>query len=324
MAPTSPIELSGTGTRFANTPAPLPTGFVDRLTAVTEVVTDVEAVADVSRDWWPLALHWALAGQVPQRAALVARPADTNQVAQVLALCEEAGVPVTPAGGRSGVCGASVPVFGGVLLDMTRLDQVRSVDEISGVVEVDAGVFGPDLESRLREGHGLTVGHFPQSFEIATVGGLEIVRADGRVIRTGGAPAAATGPDLTQLFAGSEGTLGVITRVWLRARPVPLHTAMRAFRFTTVHDGFEACRRIVRRAPRRPCCVSTTRPNRLAAAGAMARRAHCWCSTRATPRSSTPRSRSWTASAGRSLSRPSHASSRSGSSTATTRRPCRP
>jgi alkyldihydroxyacetonephosphate synthase len=268
-APTSPIELTGTGTRLATEPAPLPAGFVERLAAIAEVVTDVEAVADASRDWWPLALHWALAGQVPQRAAVVARPADTSQVSQVLALCDEARVPVTAAGGRSGVCGASVPVFGGVLLDMTRLDRIGDVDAIAGIVEVEAGVFGPDLESRLRGEHQLTVGHFPQSFDISTVGGwvacrgagqystrygkiedmvvgLEVVRADGRVIRTGGAPAAAVGPDLTQLFSGSEGTLGVITRVWLRAHPVPPHTAMVAFRFATVHDGFEACRRIVR------------------------------------------------------------------------------
>ena len=147
-APTSPIELTGTGTRFATEPAPLPAGFLDRLTAIAEVVTDVEAVADASRDWWPLALHWALAGQVPQRAAVVARPADTSQVSQVLALCDEARVPVTAAGGRSGVCGASVPVFGGVLLDMTRLDRIGDVDAIAGIVEVEAGVFGPDLESR--------------------------------------------------------------------------------------------------------------------------------------------------------------------------------
>jgi len=268
-APTSPIELTGTGTRLATEPAPLPADFLDHLGAITEVVTDVEVVADASRDWWPLALHWALAGQVPQRAAVIARPAGTHEISQVLALCDAARVPVTPAGGRSGVCGASVPLFGGVLLDLTRLDQVRSVDEIAGVVEVDAGVFGPDLESCLRGEHSLTVGHFPQSFDISTVGGwvacrgagqystrygkiedmldgLEVVLADGRVIRTGGAPAAATGPDLTQLFAGSEGTLGVITRVWLRAHPLPSHTATLARRFASVHDGFEACRRIVR------------------------------------------------------------------------------
>ena len=63
--------------------------------------------------WWPLGLHWSLAGQVPKRAVAVARPASTDEVGRVLAACNEAGVPVTAAGGRSGVCGASAPVFGG-------------------------------------------------------------------------------------------------------------------------------------------------------------------------------------------------------------------
>ena len=268
-SPTSPIELTGTGARLATEPVALPDGFVDRLAEITEVVTDLESVAEASRDWWPLALHWALAGDVPQRAAVVVRPGNTGEVSRVLALCDEARVPVTAAGGRSGVCGASVPVFGGVLLDTTRLDRIGDVDEVAGVVEVEAGVFGPDLEATIRVHHQLTVGHFPQSFDISTVGGwvacrgagqystrygkiedmlvgLEVVLADGRVVRTGGAPAAATGPDLTQLFAGSEGTLGVITRAWLRAHPAPSHAAKAAYSFTTLDDGFEACRRIVR------------------------------------------------------------------------------
>jgi alkyldihydroxyacetonephosphate synthase len=168
------------------------------------------------------------------------------------------------------VCGASVPVFGGVLLDLTGLDQVGEIDAVSGVVEVEAGVFGPDLEQAIGADHGLTVGHFPQSFDLATVGGwvacrgagqystrygkiedmvvgLEVVLADGRVIRTGGAPAAAVGPDLTQLFVGSEGTLGVATRVWLRAHPVPPHRRMAAYRIGELGGGFEICRRILRR-----------------------------------------------------------------------------
>ncbi len=127
------------------------------------------------------------------------------------------------------------------------------------------GTFGPDLEHELRETHGLSVGHFPQSFDLATVGGwvasrgagqystrygkiedmvvgLEAVLADGTVIRTGGAPAAAAGPDLTQLLVGSEGTLAVITRVWLRTHPVPTHERRAAYAFDSFADGIEACR----------------------------------------------------------------------------------
>ncbi len=266
--PTPPIELTGTESRFGSG-VELPAGLVDGLRTICTTVTDVAALADASRDWWPLALHWALAGQVPQRAAVLVRPSDAAEVAAVLTACNDARVPITPAAGRSGVCGASVPVFGGVLLDLTGLDQVGEVDAVSGVVEVAAGVFGPDLERQLTTVHGLTVGHFPQSFELATVGGwvacrgagqystrygkiedmvvgLEVMLADGRIVRTGGAPAAAVGPDLNQLFVGSEGTLGVITRVWLRAHPVAEARRTAAYRFGTIGEGFEACRRIIR------------------------------------------------------------------------------
>ncbi len=267
--PTQPIELLGTDGRLPS-PNPLAPEVLDALRQACPVVTDLAPVADASRDWWPLAMHWALRGQVLQRAAVVARPTDRSQVAAVLRICNEARVPVTPAGGRSSVVGGTVPAFGGVLLDLTGLQGVLSVDAVSGLVEVLAGTFGPDLERELREQHSLTVGHFPQSFDIATVGGwvghrgagqystrygkiedmvagLEVVMADGAVVRTGGFPAGAQGPDLTQMFVGSEGTLGVVTSVLLRTHPVPAAERRAAYAFATFEEGLEACRRILRR-----------------------------------------------------------------------------
>jgi alkyldihydroxyacetonephosphate synthase len=243
-----------------------------RLSSVCASVTaDDGARAEAGRDWWPLAISWAAAGSVPSRPAVVARPTDTAQVSAVLALCDTAGVPVTAAGGRSGVCGASVPLFGGVALDLCGLAGIVDVDETSLVADVRAGTFGPDLEDGLRGGHGVTLGHWPQSMALSTVGGwlacrgagqysnrygkiedmvlgLEVVLADGRVVRTGGrGPRSATGPDLTQLFVGSEGTLGVITEARLRVHPVPAAEGRRAFGFASFADGLEACRRILRR-----------------------------------------------------------------------------
>ena len=267
--PTSPIELTGAVARLGAVAA-LPPGFGERIGAICANTTDVAATAEASRDWWPLAMHWSLAGQVLQRAALVARPTDTAQVAAVVAMCNDAGVPITAAGGRSGVLGASIPLFGGVLLDLTAMQGIVAVDTTSGVVEVLPGTFGPELETELRAGHGLTIGHFPQSFDIATVGGwvacrgagqystrygkieqmvvgLEVVLANGSIVRTGGFPAGAQGPDLTQLFVGSEGTLGIITRVWLKAHPVPPTEQRAAYAFPTFEAGLEACRRILRR-----------------------------------------------------------------------------
>jgi alkyldihydroxyacetonephosphate synthase len=266
---TPPIELDGSAARWVGA-VDVPAEVVTALREVGEVVDDEASVADCSRDWWPLALHWALEGQVPARAAAVVRPTTTRAVAEVVRICADAQVPLTVAGGRSGVCGASVPIHGGVVADLTGLAGIGEVDAVSGLVEVLAGTFGPDLETELQLRHGLSVGHFPQSFDLATVGGwvacrgagqystrygkiedlvagLEVVLADGTTVRTGGAPAAAVGPDLTQLFVGSEGTLGVITRVWLRAHPLPETERRAAYWFGAFADGIEACRTMVRR-----------------------------------------------------------------------------
>jgi alkyldihydroxyacetonephosphate synthase len=239
--------------------------------ACDRVSTDDGERAEAGRDWWPLAIGWAVAGQVPAQPAVIARPTDTAQVAAVLSLCNEERVPVTAAGGRSGVCGASVPAHGGVALDMCGLAGIGDVDSDSLVCDLRAGTFGPDVEAGLRDGYGLTLGHWPQSMDLSTVGGwlacrgagqysnrygkiedmvrgLEVVLADGSVIHTGGhGPRSATGPDLTQLFVGSEGTLGIITEGRFRVHPVPEGESRRAFGFPTFADGLEACRQILRR-----------------------------------------------------------------------------
>ena len=251
----------------------VPTAVVERLRAAcTTVVTrheDPAGVAEASRDWWPLAMHWALRGQVLRTASVVCRPASTAEVAAVVAVCHDAHVPVTTAGGRSGVCGASVPVFGGVVLDTTAFQGVVAVDDRSLTVTVLPGTFGHELEATLRDRHGLTVGHWPQSIELSTVGGwvacrgagqysnrygkiedivqgLEVVLADGRVLDLDAGPSASSGPDLRHLLMGSEGTLGVITRVSLRARPAPAHEQRSAWSFASWEDGLDACRRALR------------------------------------------------------------------------------
>jgi alkyldihydroxyacetonephosphate synthase len=257
----TPAHLKVTGWRDA-------TALLPRLAAAcadTHVADDA-----ASRDWWPLAMHWTLAGEVPSPASVVCRPADPGEVAAVVAICHAEGMPVTAAGGRSGVCGASVPVFGGVVLDVTALAGVVGVDDTSLVADVRAGTFGHHLEAELREQHGVTLGHWPQSIELSTVGGwlacrsagqystrygkvedivvgLDAVLADGSSVTTGGFPRQAAGPDLTQLFVGSEGTLGVVTGARLRVHPLPPTEWRAAFGFPTFAAGIDACRRILRR-----------------------------------------------------------------------------
>src|SRR5687768_12860472 len=215
---------------------------------------------------------WAVhAGAVPARPAAVVRPTTAEEAADVLAVCNEAHVPVTPAAGRSGVCGAAVPVHGGIVLDLCDLAGIVGVDDDSLLLDVRPGTFGDVLEDDLRAQHDVTLGHWPQSMALSTVGGwlacrsagqystrygkiedmvvgLEVALADGRVIRTGGsAPRSAVGPDLTQLFVGSEGTLGVVTEAQLRVHPVPPVERRSAWSFDSFEVGLDACRRILRR-----------------------------------------------------------------------------
>ncbi|HZB72964.1 MAG TPA: FAD-binding oxidoreductase, partial [Acidimicrobiales bacterium] len=239
-APTPPIAIEGDGPvtgRVDGDRVEVDDAVRRRLAEVCDDIRVGEGPrAEAGRDWWPLAMQWALEGQVTALPSVVARPTTAEEVAGVLRACNEARVPVTPAAGRSGVCGASVPVHGGVALDLTGMAGITGVDDTSLLVDALPGTFGDVFEDELRATHGLTVGHWPQSMALSTVGGwlacrgagqlstrygkiedmvagLEVVLADGTLVRTGGFPRAAAGPDLTQLFVGSEGTLGVITSV---------------------------------------------------------------------------------------------------------------
>ncbi len=273
--PTPPIALSGGAAQarahVSATPVPVSDAVIARLRDVCEeVTTDEGARAEASRDWWPLAMIWATQGEVAARAAAVVRPTSAAQVAAVARICHDDAIPLTVAGGRSGVCGASVPVFGGVVCDLTAMSGIVGVDDTSLILDVQAGTFGDVLEEELQQRHDVTIGHWPQSMTLATVGGwlacrgagqystrygkiedivvgLDVVLADGTAVTTGGQPRQAVGPDLTQVFVGSEGTLGIITGARLRLHPKPVAERRAAYAFDDFGAGLEACRRILRR-----------------------------------------------------------------------------
>jgi len=246
----------------------------DARAAIEAVVPLSEPTPADGTDWWPIAKVWARQGRVPAAAAAVARPVDTTQVAALLAVCARERVPVTPAGARSGVCGGAVPVAGGVVLDLTGLDAIVGLDEESSLVTAQAGVMGGVLEAWLSQ-RGYSTGHFPQSIDISTVGGwvacrsagqwstrygkvedmvrgLEVVLADGSVVRIAAQPARSTGPDVLRLFCGSEGTLGVITEVTLTVHPVPPAQRLASYRFDDFTTGLRALRAVARRGARPP------------------------------------------------------------------------
>lgn len=219
-------------------------------------------------DWWPLGLVWQHEGRDVVPAHETVWPRSTDEVVEVVRRCAAEGVPIVPAGGRSGVNGGTRPVHGGVVVDLTELAGIVSIDDESLLVEVRPGTNGEAFETELRR-HGYTCGHWPQSMAISTVGGwvacrgagqlstrygkiedmvagVEVVLADGTVVRTGGAPRAAVGPDLTQVFVGSEGTLGIVTSVVLRVHPLPAGEWRAAYAFASFEAGLDACRRILR------------------------------------------------------------------------------
>jgi alkyldihydroxyacetonephosphate synthase len=274
-APTPPIALGGDPAaarpRLGTNVVDVDDVLMARLEgACASVTRDATTIGEASRDWWPLAMIWALDNEVAARASVVARPSSADEIAAVLRLCSDARVPVTAAAGRSGVCGGSVPVYGGVLLDCCALRGIVAVDDDSMLLDVRAGTFGDVLEEELRATYGATLGHWPQSVALSTVGGwlacrsagqlstrygkiedivvgLDVALADGRLVSTGGAPRAAAGPDLTQLFVGSEGTLGVITGARLRLHPAPSAERRAVYAFESFAAGLDACRRILRR-----------------------------------------------------------------------------
>jgi alkyldihydroxyacetonephosphate synthase len=156
------------------------------------------------------------------------------------------------------------------VLDVCQLNRFVGIDRESQIVEVEAGMFGDVFEQTLQRDHGLTMGHWPSSFGISTVGGwvacrgagqlstrygkiedmvfgMDVVLADGSLITVGGYSRAAVGPDLLQLFIGSEGTLGVVVRVRLKLHRLPDYGRAIAYGFETFAAGLQACRQIMQR-----------------------------------------------------------------------------
>ena len=195
--------------------------------------------------------------------------ATRKQIAEILRQCSERRIAVVPFGGGTSVVGGLDPERDGftavVSLDLRRLNELHSLDEVSGEAVLGAGVTGPDAERLLGE-RGFSLGHFPQSFEFATIGGFAATRSSGQdsagygrfndmiravravtpagVLDLGRAPESAAGPDLRQLLIGSEGVFGVITQVRLRVHPAPECTRYEAWSFPDFATGAAALRAV--------------------------------------------------------------------------------
>ncbi|MER5635424.1 FAD-binding oxidoreductase [Kitasatospora sp. NPDC002227] len=199
----------------------------------------------------------------------VVLPGSEEEIAALLALCAERRIAVVPFGGGTSVVGGVQPDRGGfaavLCLDLRRFDRLHELDELSGEAVLGAGLTGPQAEELLAE-RGWELGHYPQSFRYATIGGFAATRSSGqdsagygrfdemvrglRVVTPAGlldlgrAPASAAGPDLRELFLGSEGAFGVITAVRLRVHPLPTSKAYEAWSFPDFATGAAALRAV--------------------------------------------------------------------------------
>ncbi|GAA3630462.1 FAD-binding oxidoreductase [Microbacterium awajiense] len=205
----------------------------------------------------------------------VVSPASHDEVRAVVDHCDRAGIAVVPFGGGTSVVGGVDPDRGShaavIALDLSRTAALLDLDRTSLLATLGAGTTGPQVEELL-SAHGLTLGHFPQSFEFASIGGFAATRSSGQAsrgygrfdelvhalrvatprgdLRLGRAQAGAAGPDLRELFLGSEGALGVLTEITVRVRPAPTATAYAAWSFPDFAAGAEALREATQRGIR--------------------------------------------------------------------------
>jgi alkyldihydroxyacetonephosphate synthase len=187
-------------------------------------------------------------------------------------MAARAGTPIVPFGAGSGVCGGTVPIHGGIVVDLKRMPRIVEIDAVSGSATIEAGILGERLEHELNR-RGLTLGHFPSSIMCSTFGGWLAARSAGQLSTRYGkiedmvqrltfvdgrgdvhAVDTHTSPEVAQWLVGSEGTLGIITRASVTVRPLPEAQHYRGWAFPRVSAGLEAIRRLLQRHLR-PACV---------------------------------------------------------------------
>ena len=208
----------------------------------------------------------AFRGRFDNPVDLVAHPRDERDVEHLLEWCAAAGAAAIPFGGGTSVVGGvepRVPQEAALAIDLKGMGRVLDVDSVSRAARIGAGATGPQLEAELK-GHGLTLRHYPQSFEFSTLGGWIATRAGGhfatlhthiddfvesvRAITPAGAwesrrlPGSGAGPSPDRMLIGSEGILGVITEAWVRVQEAPRHKESAAVLFESFAEGAAAVR----------------------------------------------------------------------------------
>lgn len=231
------------------------------------VITDQADLTPYGVDFFWLAHMMIDRGKVPPMPDVVVLPGTVEEVSNVVRIAGTYHIPVTPWGGGSGSQGGTMPVYGGIVVDMKRLSSLLEISDTDGTFTAQAGINGYALECALNEA-GWTFPHYPASVHSATLGGylacrgsgtistkygkaedmvlsVQVVLPNGEVIRTLPVPNHAAGPGILQLFVGSEGSFGIITEVTARIERRPDVRRFRSYLFPDMHAGLEAGRRIM-------------------------------------------------------------------------------
>ncbi len=252
-------------------------GFLHALVEIAgreNVIPTPQARETYASDQYWYALAAANAGKPISVPDAAVTPTTPEQVAQIVRLANEHNVPITPWGGGSGVQGAANADRGGIVLDLRKMKAIRSIDHKSLTCVVEAGLACRDFEAILNA-QGLTFTHYPASTEWATIGGsiaargsgvlsskygkiedhvlsVEFVTPTGELVHTPSVPRHAAGPELTQLFMGSEGVFGIVTAAVVKLRRLPAKRVFGVYEFANLADGIEAGRMIMTSGLRPP------------------------------------------------------------------------
>lgn len=222
-----------------------------------------------SVDYFWLSRMFADRGRKMPEADFVVSPADAVETSKVVKIAGYYNLPVTVWGGGGGTQGGALPVAGGILLDTKRMDKIYEINTQSLYIECGAGTIYKHLEWAANE-RGYATMHYPSSLNCSTVGGflahrgigvvstkygkiddmvlqMEVVLPNGDIIYTSPSPKHAAGPDLNQIFIGSEGTLGIITKAQMRIYEQPEARRFRGFLFKDMHGAFMAGRELLQK-----------------------------------------------------------------------------
>jgi alkyldihydroxyacetonephosphate synthase len=233
------------------------------------VSTEEADLVAYSKDYQLITNRWMMEGTLPGLAHVIVWPENESEISKILIIANEQQIPVIPYGEGSGVVGAAIPVYGGIMVDMKRMTKIIEVNKQNLTITVQSGANGKWLERELAK-KGFLIGHVPQSFHTSTVGGwiahraagqfstkygkiedivlsMRVILPTGEILNTKLYPRASDGPQIERLFLSSEGTLGIVTQATMKMWPLPKKQDGVSFVFDAIEDSLKATQKVMQK-----------------------------------------------------------------------------